>query len=129
MVRLKDGEFTRNPPHFAGHYFINFHVNQPTRDNYWRVYLRPGKMWLGKNRYFERIPMPVGRRSGAGRAPVGCRSGAGRVPVERRSGAGRAPVGRRSGAGRAPLGTYAVNFGYPQYKTDKRDVNLFSIQN
>ena len=29
--------------------------------------------------------MPVGRRSGAGRAPVGC--------------AGRAPVGRRSGAG------------------------------
>ena len=32
-------------------------------------------------RYFERIPMPVGRRSGAGRAPVGCRSGAGRVPV------------------------------------------------
>ena len=35
-------------------------------------------------RYFERIPMPVGRRSGAGRAPVGCRSGAGRVPVGRR---------------------------------------------
>ena len=27
--------------------------------------------------YFERIPMPVGRRSGAGRAPVGRRSGAG----------------------------------------------------
>ena len=35
-------------------------------------------------RYFERIPMPVGRRSGAGRVPVGCRSGAGRAPVGRR---------------------------------------------
>ena len=49
MVRLKDGEFARNPSHFAGHYFINFHFNQPTWDNYWRVYLRPGKMWFGKN--------------------------------------------------------------------------------
>ena len=49
MVRLKYGEFTQNPPHFAGHYFINFHFNQPTGDNYWRVYLRPGKMWFGKN--------------------------------------------------------------------------------
>ena len=48
------------------------------------------------------------------------------MPVERRSGAGRALVGRRSGAGRSPLGTYAVNIGYPQYKTDKRDVNLCS---
>ena len=49
VVRLKDGEFTRNLPHFAGHYLINFHFNQPTRDNYWRVYLRPGKIWFGKN--------------------------------------------------------------------------------
>ena len=49
VVRLKDGEFTRNPPHFAGHYFINIHFNHPTGDNYWRVYLRPGKMWFVKN--------------------------------------------------------------------------------
>ena len=49
VVRLKDGEFARNPSHLPGHNFINFHVNQPTRDNYWRVYLRPGKMWFGKN--------------------------------------------------------------------------------
>ena len=49
VVRLKDGEFTRNLPHFAGHYLINYHFNQPTRDNYWRVYLRPGKIWFGKN--------------------------------------------------------------------------------
>ena len=49
------------------------------------------------------------------------------MPVERRSSAGRALVGRRSGAGRAPLGTYAVNIGYPQYKTDKCDINLCSL--
>ena len=44
-----DGEFARNPPHFAGHYFTNFLFNQPIRDYYWQVYLRPGKIWLGKN--------------------------------------------------------------------------------
>ena len=49
LLRLKDGEFTRNLPHFAGHYFINFHLNQPTGENYRRVYLRPGKMRFGKN--------------------------------------------------------------------------------
>ena len=49
VVRLKDDEFARNPAHFAGHYFINFHFTQPTRDNYWRVYLRPGKMLFGEN--------------------------------------------------------------------------------
>ena len=33
VVRLKDGEFTRNQPHFAGHNFINFHFSQPTPAN------------------------------------------------------------------------------------------------
>ena len=37
LVREIDGEFARNPPRFAGHYFIDFHFNQPTRDYYWRV--------------------------------------------------------------------------------------------
>ena len=49
VVRLKDGEFTQNPTNFAGHYLINFHFDRPTGDNNWRVYLRPGKMWFGKN--------------------------------------------------------------------------------
>ena len=49
LLRLKDGEFTPDLPNFAGHYFVNFHLNQPIGENYWWVYLRPGKMWFGKN--------------------------------------------------------------------------------
>ena len=48
MIRLKDGGFTQNPPHFAGHSFIKFHFNQPTEDYYLRVYLRLGKCGSGK---------------------------------------------------------------------------------
>ena len=71
LLRLKDGEFTRNLPHFAGHYFINFHLNQPTGENYRRVYLRPGKMRenlhtkLGilksRNQLFENHKLPADR--------------------------------------------------------------------
>ena len=57
LVRQKDGGLAQNPPHFADHYFMNFHVNQPTRDDYWRVYLRPGKMWSGK--IWRNYPKPA----------------------------------------------------------------------
>ena len=39
VVREIGSEFARNTPHFLGHYFVNLHFNQLTRDNYWRVYL------------------------------------------------------------------------------------------
>ena len=39
VVREIEGEFARNTPHFHGHYFVNSHFNQLTRDNYRWVFL------------------------------------------------------------------------------------------
>ena len=39
VVRKIDDELARNTPYFPGHYFVNSHFNQLTRDKYWRVFL------------------------------------------------------------------------------------------
>ena len=49
VVQEIDGKFARNQPHFHCHCVINFHFDQLTQDDYWWVYLRPRKMWFGKN--------------------------------------------------------------------------------
>ena len=60
VVRKLDGKFARNPPHFAGHYFINFHFNQSTRDYYCpiggHIYDR-GKCGLGKMGEIDQNPL------------------------------------------------------------------------